>query len=254
MTLINTDNSLNNDSFDLLSDVEQWYEEPQQLDNWVSAFSWMSTSNSLQDLEDFLSTPSPNYSLNKYSEDKSDLNAKRCLLYEFENMEKHHKEPRSNKHFVSALSWPSMPDSLYDLEDFLSIDSPNCTAVNTNSYSEDESPHAKRCLQGDFEILDYDAHSSTLDSVDALNLDDMTNFCMYTSLVKNARFCDSDTPFKVLTCNLEEVESERNLFTSTLDSIPMLDVQNYDDLINLEYESNSLVYCEDLLNLSFSSV
>ena len=241
MTLINDNTSLNNDSFDLLSEVEQWYEEPEQQDYWVSAFSCMSPSNSLQELEDFLSTPSPNSSLNNFSEDKSDIKAKRCLLYEYENLEKHHKETQSKKQFVSALSWPSKSDSLYDLEDFLSIDSPNCTSAVTNSYFKDGSPHAKRCLEGNFETVNYDAHSSTLDSVNSLNLDDMNNFCVYTSLGKNVRFGDCDTPIKVLGCNLEEDVNGGYLFTSTLDSIPMLDLKNYEDFHNLEYESFSLV-------------
>ena len=77
---------------------------------------------------------------------------------------------------------------------------------------------------------------------------------MYTSIGRNARFGDNDTPFKVVNYNLDEDESERDLFTSTLDSIPILDVTNQDDLNNLEYETYSLVYCEDLLNLSFVSI
>ena len=77
---------------------------------------------------------------------------------------------------------------------------------------------------------------------------------MYKSIGRNARFGDNDTPFKVVNYNLDEDVSERDLFTSTLDSIPMLYVKIYDDLNNLEYETYSSVYCEDLLNLSFVSI
>ena len=49
---------------------------------------------------------------------------------------------------------------------------------------------------------------------------------MYKSIGRNARFGDNDTPFKVVNYNLDEDVSERDLFTSTLDSIPILDVTN----------------------------
>ena len=50
-------------------------------------------------LNNGISTPYPNSSLDNLSEDISDVKGKRCLIYEFENLEKHHKENL----FVSAL-------------------------------------------------------------------------------------------------------------------------------------------------------
>ena len=68
--------------------------EPKEVEYCESALNWIpSGSNSLQDLEEFLSTPTPSSKFNSFSKDRSVVKAnqfghvKRCLQRDFENDE-----------------------------------------------------------------------------------------------------------------------------------------------------------------------
>ena len=123
MALINYDSSTN-DSFDLLSDVENWYEETQLEDCWEYSFSWVSKSDDLHELEEFLS---PVSTINNFTEYGSVVNAKRCLLYDFNESNTCFEEIEYKRNWVSALSHNFIDYSLYELEDFLSIGSSSRT-------------------------------------------------------------------------------------------------------------------------------
>ena len=193
----------------------------------------VSPSDFLLDLEDFLSTPSTVSTLKMFTKGVSRVNAKRCLLYDFEL-------PHSKKQCVSVLSCSCLSNYLCEVEDFLCMDSPRCKIDSVDNYAGNGSANVKRCLLGDFEQSEYDDMCSTLNNVYVLDLDDM----------QNGIIDDLDSSTDVVNYGSPDNKNEIICLGRTLENIPILDVKKYDHSI-LEYEAYPSVYTEDLLNLSF---
>ena len=77
----------NEDTFDLLAEIEKWYEESYTKEDWVSAFTRKNMGETLHELDDFIWIESPNTSLQDASitsESTSNTKSNRCLMNDFE--------------------------------------------------------------------------------------------------------------------------------------------------------------------------
>ena len=212
---------------------ESCYVDPKKDDQWESALSWSSPTDPLQELEEFLATPTQAPERNKTKSSTFEIN--RCLLLDFEDEQKCYENCIIN----CSLEDLSSPWSPISLSSSISRDS---------DYGIDQ---VKRCLLDEYEDDEYDPMAFTLDSVHALHLSHINEICDHFSWEEMERVKDHDSSIQN---HLYGSNNKKYFHVSTaLEGITLLDLSSSDAYINLECTSDPNVYVGNLLNLSFLS-